>query len=244
MGRAPPGLRGVHGLPGLRGPVGTLPLPAPDEQQDDDDEDEAEQDVGRDTRDVLHPVVGVTQEITEEAVRGSPEDRSRRVGGEKDAVGHGGHAGQSGYHGPEEGGEPADHDRYGAPAVELIERRTEEVLAVPEYADTEQAPSPVPPDQIADRVTGYGADDHHHDQGRDVDVAPGRRHAAHDHRGLSGKDEADQYRRLGEYQHPDQRADLPSVQVEDGVEQMADHGAARRPAGTGARRLAALNPTR
>ena len=74
-------------------------------------------------------------------------------------------------------------------------------------------------------------------------MAPGRRHAAHDHRGLSWKDEADQYRCLGEYQYPDQRADLPSVEVEDGVEQMADH-ADRRLAGARPRRLAALNPTR
>ena len=64
------------------------------------------------------------------------------LAGRKMPVRHGGHAGQSGYHGPEEGGEPADDDRHGAPAVELIERRAEEVLAVPEYADTEQVAGP------------------------------------------------------------------------------------------------------
>ena len=89
--------------------------------------------------------------------------------------------------------------------------------------DPEEPASPPLADQVAEGVAGDGAGHDHDDQRGDLYVAARRRHAPEDHRRLAGEDEADQYPGLGEHQRTDEGVGLPSVEVEERVEQVDDH---------------------
>src|SRR2546421_431453 len=116
-----------------------------------DDDGQPGRGPGRLGQDLL---VGVAEEVAEQREPRGPQDTTERVGHEEARVVHSPHPGQPGDHGPEEGGEPAEHDGPRAPAPDEVPSPLHSGLPAPERPDREQPGPDQPPDLVADRVPG------------------------------------------------------------------------------------------